>query len=233
MFVLQTNAEEESRLRLETMAHDWFRKTTWSEADQKDFFDRLKRSRTAENKAQYLRIQAAHLEQAGRPEFLRAALVLLEKILTEFPETFELSCAYSQKASCLAKLGEINEALSSYRLVFDTQRKFRTLRTYAHVEFGKFVVANKLTQSFDEALTVLDEFEIESIEFPRNVFDKSGIRAIIAAQRGEIEKAQELARTALEAASKIHSGLRYHATIGLVQDKNTPFYKSLQAILRL
>lgn len=215
------------------MAHDWYRKTTWSEADQKDFFDRLKRSRTAENKAQYLRIQAAHLEQVGSPEFLRAALVLLEKILTEFPKTNELSFAYSQKASCLAKLGEINEALSCYRLVFDAQRKFRTLRTYAHVEFGKFVIANKLTRLFDEALAVLDEFEIEGIEFPRNVFDKSGIRAIIAAQREEIEKAQGLARTALEAASKVHSGFRYHPTTGIVQDKETSFYKSLQAILRL
>jgi len=66
------------------MANDWFRKTSWGEADQADFFTRLKRSRTAGNKAQYLRIQASHLEGAGSPEFLRAAITLLDKMLTEF-----------------------------------------------------------------------------------------------------------------------------------------------------
>jgi hypothetical protein len=47
------------------MANDWYRKTTWSEADQADFFARFKRSRTPYNKAQYLRIQANYLEGVG------------------------------------------------------------------------------------------------------------------------------------------------------------------------
>jgi hypothetical protein len=61
------------------MATDWFRKTSWSETDQADFFARLKRSRGASNKAQYLRIQASHLEGVGSPGLLRASLTLLDK----------------------------------------------------------------------------------------------------------------------------------------------------------
>lgn len=215
------------------MSHEWYRKTTWSEGDQSDFFDRLKRSRTVGNKAQYLRIQASHLEAVGSPELLRAAQMLLEKILTDFPDELQLASAYSQKASCLAKLGELDDAINCYRLVFDTQRRLPRIQTYAHVEFGRLVVANKMTHLFDEVLAILVEFDIKGVEFPKDVFQKFGILAIIGAQRGEIEKAKEFARTAIEAASQIHSGFRYHPTVGLVGDKETPFYKSLQAILRL
>jgi tetratricopeptide (TPR) repeat protein len=215
------------------VAHDWYRKTTWSEADQRAFFDRLNRSRTAFNKAQYLRIQAHYLEGVGSPEFLKAALILLGKVLNEYPVESELASTYIQKASCFVKLGQSDEALSFYRLCFDAQRNYKTIRTDAHIEFGRFVVVNKFTQLFDEALAVLDEFEINGIVFPRAIFYKSGIRAIIYAQRGEIEKAKEFAAVALEAASKVHSGLRHHPTIGLVKDKETYFYKSLRAILRL
>ena len=146
---------------------------------------------------------------------------------------FELATTYSQKASCLAKLGEINEALDCYRLVFDVQRRFRTVRTLSHIDFGKLVVANKLESLFDEVLAVLREFDIKGIAFPKDVFEIYGILAVIGAQRGEIEKAQEFATKALEAASQVHSGLRYHPTTGIVQDKETPFYRSLEAILRL
>jgi len=58
------------------MANDWHRKTTWSEADQVGFFARLKRSRTAYNNAQYLRIPAKSLEGVGSHEMLKAALEL-------------------------------------------------------------------------------------------------------------------------------------------------------------
>jgi tetratricopeptide (TPR) repeat protein len=212
------------------MANDWFRKTTWSEADQVDFFARLKRSRTVGNKAQYLRIQASHLEEVGSPELVRAALTLLEKIFTEFPVQFELASTYSQKASCLAKLGEIDQALACYRFVFDTERKFPNIRTRSYIKFGRLVVENKLTQFFDEALAVFDELHLNGIEFPADVYETFGIRAIIAAQRGETEKANELANVALEAAAKVHSGFRYHPTAGLVRDRESSFYKTIEAI---
>ncbi len=88
------------------MANDWFRKTTGSEADQADFFVRLKRCRTAYNKAQCLRIQASHLEGIGSHEMLRASLELLDKLFAEFPEQTQLASVYSQKASCLANSNE-------------------------------------------------------------------------------------------------------------------------------
>jgi tetratricopeptide (TPR) repeat protein len=212
------------------MANDWFRKTTWSEADQVYFFARLKRCRTAYNKAQYLRIQASHLEGAGLHEMLNAALELLDKMFAEFPEQTQLASAYSQKASCLAKLGNIDGAIINYQRALQTEREYPRVKTYAFMQFGRLVVENKLTKLFDEALDGLKELDSRGIKFPSDIFQAFGIRSIIAANGGETDKAREFAQFALEAADKAHSGLRYHSTVGLVRDKETPFYKSIQAI---
>ena len=214
------------------MAKDWFRKTSWSEANQADFFTRLKRSRGASNKAQYLRIQASHLEGVGSPEFLKASLTLLDKMLAEFPERTELASAYGQKGTCLAKLGEIDQAIVYYRRALETEREFQKVKTYAFIKFGKLVVENNLTKYFDEALIALEELNSRGIQFPVDVYDAFGIRSLIAAQRGEFKKAKEFAKVALEAAAKVHSRLRNHATIGLVRDKETPFFKSVTAIAK-
>src|SRR3569833_1043991 len=125
-------------------ANDWFRKTTWSESDQAQFFARLQRSRSTAKKAQYLRIQAHHLEEAGSPELLGVALNLLEKVLNEFPATFELAQAYAQKANCLAKLGKFHEAVICYRMAINTEKKFPRWGTRSWISFGRVVVENGL-----------------------------------------------------------------------------------------
>jgi len=212
------------------MANDWYRKTSWSEANQADFFTRLKRSRTVYNKAQYLRIQAYHLEGIGSPELLKASLALLGKMLAEFPDKTQLASAYGQKASCLAKLGEIDQAIANYQRALKTEREFPNVKTGAFMQFGRLVVENNLTKLFDEALEELKELDLRGIKFPSDIFQAFGIRSIIAAHKGETEKAKEFAKIALEAADKAHSGLRCHSRVGLVRDKETPFYKSIQAI---
>jgi len=212
------------------MANDWFRKTSWSEADQADFFARLKRSRSAYTKAQYLRIQANYLEGGGSKELLRSAIELLDRMLAEFPESFELASAYGQKASCLAKLGDLDQAVVYYRRALDRKRKFPKLRTQAYIAFGRLVVENEMAQFFDEALAVLDELKITAIQFPQDIYEMYGIRAIIAAQKRETEKAREFAKVALEAAAKVHSGFRYHPTVGLVHDRKSKFHKLIETI---
>ena len=211
------------------MANDWFRKTTWSEADQADFFAHLKRSRGVGNKAQYLRIQASHLEETHKPELIQVALTLLDKMLTDFPEQGELASAQKQKASCLAALGKTDEAIASYRDALNTERKFPIRRTRAWLEFGRFICDRRLVDFYDEALAVLDELKYDLI-FAADVYEFSGIRAIIAANRGDSESAKRFAKSALESAATTHSGFRYHPTAGLVRNKETPFYKSIEAI---
>jgi tetratricopeptide (TPR) repeat protein len=212
------------------MANDWFRKTTWSEADQADFFARLKRCRTNYNKAQYLRIQASHLESIGSDEMLKSSLELLDKMFAEFPEQTQMASAYSQKASCLAKLGNIDDAIVNYQSALQTEREYPRVKTYAFMQFGRLVVEKNLIKLFDQALDELKELDSRGIKFPSDIFQAFGIRSIIMAKRGEPDIASEFAKVAIEAADKSHSGFRYHSTVGLVSDKETPFYKTVQAI---
>jgi hypothetical protein len=81
--------------------NDWFRRKTWTQADQDAFFARLNRSRSAGKKAQYLRIQALSLQSAGTEEMLRASIALLDQIFEEYPDAVDLAQAYLQKAECL------------------------------------------------------------------------------------------------------------------------------------
>ena len=209
------------------MANDWFRKKTWSDADRVDFFLRLKRSRGCGKKAQYLRIQALHLQDVGSPELLTVAISLLDKMIEEFPEKTQLASAYFQKAECLAALGDIDQTVTFYRLALDTEQRFPFAKTQAWLNFGRFVVDRTLTQFFAEALKILLENEIEA-KFPIEVYQLFGIRAIIACHDGDFQTAKTLAMKALKAGSAQDSGLRYHLTVGLVKNTQTNFHRRLQ-----
>src|SRR5689334_20933906 len=80
-----------------------------------EFFERLKRARGSGSKAQYLRIQALHLQQVGEPACLRAALELLQLMVADYPEAIQLAQAHKQRAECLIAVGERDSGLLAYR----------------------------------------------------------------------------------------------------------------------
>ena len=92
----------------QTMAQqDWFRNETWSEADRASFYARLKRSRTAGNKAQYLRIQATHLAGAGNDQ---AALGLLAEMRRDYPDPLQVVLSRNQMGRSLWAIGAVKSA---------------------------------------------------------------------------------------------------------------------------
>jgi tetratricopeptide (TPR) repeat protein len=123
---------------------EWFRRTTWSDADREDFNAHLKRSRGAGNKAQYLRIQAGHLADGGHHA---AAIELLDRLFAEFPQRIELAQAHAQKTDSLAKLGQLKAAIQEYRSALQAERDLPNIRTNAWLDFGWLVVEKQLTDS--------------------------------------------------------------------------------------
>ena len=83
---------------------DWFRRTTWSPDDEREFFARLGRSRGPERKAQYLRIQASHLATAA-PPLHGPALALLDRLLAEYPGDLMLAQVHAQPGASHAAFG--------------------------------------------------------------------------------------------------------------------------------
>ena len=215
---------------------EWFRRNTWTDADREEFNARLKRSRGVGKKAQYLRIQAFHLAEAGHHE---GAIELLDRMFAECPERSELAQAHAQKADSLAKLGHTDGAIDEYRAALQAERDFPYLgtgprpkaRTQAWLDFGWFVVEKQLTDFYDEVSRVLQEFrEEEGLKFPAVEYRYSGIQALLADARGERSMAREFAKQALSEAAKDHSGLRYHPMVGLVGSERNKFESRLRAL---
>ena len=204
---------------------DWFRRSTWSAADQEDFFARLKRSRTTGNKAQYLRIQAVHLAEAG---LHTEAVKLLNLMFREYPERIQVAAAHRQKAECLVQLGQPDGAISEFRSSLQCQREFPNVETGGWLEFPWFIVQCQLSDMYDEALSILEEFGAESkLTFPEERYKYCTIRAIIADARNDMQTAKDFSNAALQNASSQHSGFRYHPQIGLVRKFDNEIHERL------
>lgn len=211
--------------------HDWYRRTTWSADHRSDFFARLKRCRPSDSAAQYLRIQASHLADAGyHPD----ALQLLDQLIREHAVEPELAQAHLQRAQSLVALGRDDDAVEAFRASLNMERRLRNFGTVGWLEFAWFIACREKRQLFDEALAVLDEFEATSnavgLMFPGGRFKYAGALALMAAACGDAERAHEFARDALENAAATDSGLRHHSNFGVVGAVEPAVRARLEAI---
>jgi len=206
----------------------WFRRSTWTDLDLNEFNARLKRSRGTGNKAQCLRIQALHLAEAG---LHAAAVELLDRLFTEFPDKIQLGQAHLQKAESLDFLGQNELAISEFRAALQADRDFPNVRSQAWLEFAWFIVQRQRTDLYDEVLDVLGEFRDESsLTFAVIEYRYWTVRSFIADSRGDRAGAREFAKRALVEASKEHSGLAHHPKLGLVGSQSKQVEKRLRAL---
>jgi len=195
--------------------HDWYRLTTWSEEDQAGFFSKLNRSRKAFHKAQYLNVQAYYLESTGDVELIKSALVLVEMVISEWPDPFSLASAYQTKGKCLVKLSKNYEAIEAYRKAIEAEEAYPTVVTDAAYQYCWLIVTNEIKELYSEALAVLGK-NVDVLIFPYHEFIFYGVQALILADSGNTEEASQAAKKALGAAAKTESGFTYHKKEGLV-----------------
>lgn len=205
---------------------EWFRRTRWSEVDRDEFNARVKRCRGS--KAQYLRIQAFHLAEAGNDQ---ASIELLDRLFVDVPDQTQLAAAHLQKAECLARLGQDEPAVEEFRAALQTERAFPNSRTSAWLEFGCFVVERRLTALYEEVEGVLDEFSAHwTLPLPIELYHYFAVRAHLVDAKGLTAEACDFARRALTEAAKEQSGLRYHPKLGLIGDADRRFTRKLKAL---
>jgi tetratricopeptide (TPR) repeat protein len=204
---------------------DWFRRTTWSEEDERTFFARLARSRSSFHKSQYLRIQAGSLAATGREPLVRVALDLLQRLFADLPEPSELESAHLQAAQCHEQLGNLLPAVEHFRLARQAQSRYPNSDAGTALEFPWFVVEHRLSSLYDEAL---DSLRAAHLAFPVQSFKAAAIRAFVAEARNHHQAASQHALEALEAAGRKQSQFRYHRSLGLVGEE----YESVIARLR-
>ncbi|HVT07516.1 MAG TPA: hypothetical protein VHO67_08665 [Polyangia bacterium] len=197
---------------------DWYKRKTWTAADQRAFWARFDQSRSAVSKTQYLLIQAGSLLSTGNLELVAPALTIVDRLLDQHPHEAFLSEAHATRARCLAVLRQFDEALSSYRLAFDAQRARRGMTNLAHLEFAWLIVEAGRVDLYDEALQMLDEFSRRAGLFPLHAYQEAAARALMWSGKGENGRAAAYAREAIAASSKSASPFLHRRHLGGVND---------------
>ena len=192
------------------MGADWFRNTTWNEAVEQSFNEKLHR---AKRKEQYLRIQACTLARS-HPE---VALQLLDRYFAS-KDDFDRAQAYVDRATALLALGRVNEAIESYKAALAREAESPNLQTLAYLDLPFLIATRGIREKYDDAIHALEKYKtrLASLAFPADRFRWHAAYALISAERNDAANAKVHAQSALEAAALDHSGFRYHPTVGLV-----------------
>lgn len=107
---------------LKTMASDdWYKNKTWDNEVEAEFEARLKRSRGAFNKAQYLRIQGSYLLDSSDKKNQLVGLNLMERLIKDYPKE-QFSVIFGQE-----QLGDFYFAKKKYK---QAEHFFRVVTNY-------------------------------------------------------------------------------------------------------
>ena len=198
---------------------DWFRRKTWIKDDESEFYSKLTRAR-ANNRAQYLRIQAVVLLKTEQPENIEAAKSLLEKILTDYPENI------LDKSSTLYLLGEVfqykgekGNALNCYRQAVDFEAEYPNTQTNAFLSYSEMIVKGKQEEYYDFVENLISS-KIATLMFPIMKYKAYSILSVIYKHKKDMEMAKYFADLAEQNATAENSGFRYHKDLGLVEKRD-------------
>ncbi len=200
------------------MSTDWFRSTTWDDAVERHFNEKLRRAR---DKHQYLRIQATILA-SSHPE---VALKLLDQYFA-LPVNSDHAQAHVDRATALLALGRVEEAIGSYEAALEREAQYPNTLTQAYVELPYLIATHGNRKRYAQAMQLLGKYK-SRLTWPVEYYLWHAACALIAAAGQDTLTAKSHARSALDAAALKQSGFRNHASLGLV----TKEYDSLIAKL--
>ena len=203
----------------EVKPQKWYRRRTWTSADQEDFFKRLAYRRYEKERSEKCRVQAVELCQVGTPETLQGALELSDLWLSLWAGELLTSWVQSKKGECLYKLGRIDEAAASFRAALATQRENPLVVSGADLYFGWMVVTHRRDDLYPEVMSILEEFErLDSgATLPNEGYRYAAICAIVADESHQPDLAERWARKALELSAQTYSGFWGHPTLGVLK----------------
>lgn len=190
---------------------EWYRRTTWTSDDASDFFAELARSPTDIQRAQYLKIQALTLRDAGD---FGAALELVELAIEKFPNR-EATQLRKLRAECLWALGLREESLEAYRAAFEAQREQRNILCNVALSFAEAFLDVNDGAHRRELLELLREEVTQPESFgPFLEFQYALMFTRLLAGLGDMHAAAKWADRALAAQRAKVSGLRHYTSVG-------------------
>ena len=205
---------------------DWFRNTEWNDEIAAAFYTKLARARS--QKPQYLYIQAGCLAE----RYPEVALDLIGQYFAT-GDTFRASSARTVESAAYLALGKPETAIAALKRALAREEEFPNFTTNARLDFPRMVALERIREEYDYALDILNSrFNPEELDMPINRYVEQGVRALIAHDLGDHDRAREFANAALEAASDRTSVFAKHPGIGLVESTDTEFGRRIKRIAK-
>ncbi|NHM03663.1 tetratricopeptide repeat protein [Flavobacterium celericrescens] len=199
---------------------DWYRRKSWTESDETEFFAKLNRARK-DGRAQYLKIQAIELLYTENKELLKVAESLLIKMLNEYSEdNFNKSSALHNLGNIYKQLGNETKALDYYEKAIDFEIIFSNVQTQAYLDYSELIIKTKIVSKYKEVEKLLME-KHSKILFPIEKYKVNSILSIINKYNNKEDEAFFYAKLAEESATAETSGFRYHKFLGVVTERES------------
>lgn len=189
------------------MSKDWYRRKSWTESDQEEFFTKLKRARK-DNRAQYLKIQATEFEETGKTELLNAAERLLNQLLDEYPDdSFNKSSSLHILGNIYKRRNNLETALAYYKEAVEFEKDYPNVKTQADLDFSDLVVRLEKSEHYSLVEELLNE-RLKNSLFPVEKHRGYSILAVISNKRGDKKNFERFKKLEEKNASQDTSGIR-------------------------
>ena len=203
------------------MADDWYRNSTWDNVIEDDFEARLKRSRGASNKAQYLRIQASYLLDSSDLKTQLVGVKQMERLINDFPtEEFSVLFGQEQLGDYYLKTNDFEQAEKYFRLVmehYENKKSRSGTSAKADLKVAETILTAGKIDKLEEAYRICKNYPVSMLTFNNDKFYYAELAAHICDKLHMTSDAKEFAKTALEISKITEPQFYRHKTIGLVK----------------
>lgn len=201
--------------------HDWYRNKTWDNEVEADFEVRLKRSRGASNKAQYLRIQASYLLDSSENKNQLIGLSLMERLIKDYPtEEFSVIFGQEQLGDFYFERKDYEKSEHFFRVVtnYYQEKKSRSgTSALADLKLAETILRSNQTDKFEEAYQFVSDYPISELSFNDSIFYYAELRTHLCDAMNKKAEAKEFAKRAIELSKITEPQFSRHKTIGLIK----------------
>jgi tetratricopeptide (TPR) repeat protein len=202
-------------------AEDWYRNETWNAEIEEAFEAKLKRSRGAYYKAQYLRIQATYLFKSEYENIQNVGVTLIQRMINDYPtEESSTVFGHEQLGDYYFRKSDYQNAVRFYDFVNDCYKKDHKYRNntswIADLKLVDVILTANLQDRFEEAYKICKNYRIADITMNSDKYYCLELSALICNVLGRKEEAKEYAKKALKMSKVTEPQFRYHKNVGLV-----------------
>ena len=182
---------------------NWYRSTTWTESDKKNFFAKLN-SVDEGFRPLLLRVQADHLIETKNIELLSVAENLLRMIQKEHPDDMIERCnVFNSLGKIYAYRNDFDNAIDNFKQAVEFEKEYPAFATTANLNLAEVVVKAQKTALYSDIQKMLME-EIADNGFisPIEDYIAYSVLSVISGFNGDLEKSKYYSQIAEESVSK-------------------------------